>query len=101
VDDDDELLSLPRRLSNQLQAQEGKLIGLSIRMDNVEKDVNGIRLASATTEQLTNAVTLLTVKLENLHNDLEPIKRGIYWAVSLTLSAVLLALISLVITRAP
>lgn len=54
---------------------------------------------SAAKEQLENAVGLMTLKVQYVHDDLEPIKRGVYGVVWLVVGAVVIALIALVVKK--
>lgn len=81
-----------------------------VQIAKLESDVLQIRSTMATGEQLNHgmerlsealkaAVTEMSLKLQLVHNDLDPIKRGIGWIVTLVLGAVVLALLALILGR--
>lgn len=58
------------------------------KMDSIEQ---------STATKIENAESTLTLKLENMHNDMAPIKSGIYKIVWLIVAAVVVAILALVI----
>lgn len=85
------------KLTDQLQVANVLITELRIKLASLETDMIAFKAEAATREQLKNAIETLTSKITNLSDDLDPIKKGITWAVSLTLGAVIIALLSLVI----
>lgn len=98
---------LPARVAHlsRIQAtQEAQILALTQRLD-------GVGLTMATKEQLENQMKLFTMQLthqqttldlkmtalgESIRKDLEPIKRGIYYAVGIIVSSFLLGALSLI-----
>lgn len=56
----------------------------------------GLQFANAKT-QLEGAINILTAGLQNVKDDLTPIRKGINWVVTLIVGAVIVALMALVL----
>lgn len=108
-----DLKSVRARLHNQndtIQRHEGLLIDHSVRMEMAEKQILVLNTKAATREQLdaavlalgekvAAAVTLMTLQIKTIADDIAPIKSGIYWVVGLVLSAVILAALAFLFRR--
>lgn len=93
-------------LNDELQQQRMKIQEHSILLGVMQTDIAMIRKDSATREQLEMGLLRVgqeikdsraqtDLKLDALKETLDPIKRGIYWVVTLIVGAVILALIGL------
>lgn len=103
--------SIRARLHNQndtIQRHEGQLIDHSVRIDVAEKQIVALTTKAATREQLdaavlalgekvAAAVTLMTLQIKTIADDIAPIKKGIYWGVGIIVTAFLGAVLSLVL----
>ena len=87
------------KLFDDSQVMAGLMTECRLKIAGLESDVTNLRNETATRQQLTSAIELLSVKIQGLSDDLEPVKKGITWAVSLTMGAVMLALLSLVLHK--
>lgn len=111
-DNDDNRLenirSRVHRLSDMVQHHEGTLIQHSTVIPILQKQLE----SAATREGLTNAfdtlktqmestAALYTEKLRVIENKLDPIQRGIYFVVILIVTAVIGAVLTLVVQGAP
>jgi hypothetical protein len=96
------------KLADTVQHHESKLAQHDIVLANLAQTVESVRGQMSTREQLESAVVLFTLRLDKavsemtlklleVHTDLDPIKRGIHWAVGLILTTVILAILALVI----
>lgn len=50
-------------------------------------------------QQIASNLVTVTLKVQHVHDDLAPIQRGIYWAVTLIIGVVILALLALVVKK--
>ena len=105
------------KVSDMIQVHEGRLGEHGVLISVLSSQVEALRQTTASREQLDHAVASVkgqlvafhgenTLKLENfdtklsqVRDDLTPIKNGIYWAVGLILTTVILALLALVLKR--
>ena len=109
----DEVIKVRERihkLADTVQLHEKQLAQHDVMIQAHTTTVESLRTQMSTREQLQNAVSLfeislessvreLTAKLTALHDDLSPIKRGIYWVVTLIIGSVLLAMLALVLKK--
>ncbi len=113
MSDTDELNKVRDRihkLAGTVQGHEIKIAQHEVLMNTLSHTVESVRAQMSTREQLEAAVVLfglrldkavseMSLKLTDVHTDLDPIKRGIYWAVGLILATVILAIVALVIKK--
>lgn len=85
------------KITDTLQEHRLKIGEHDLRLDAAGAEILNLQDTMATSEQLESARAMLTVKLDHLADTIEPITRGIYWAVALILGGVLLALLGLVL----
>jgi chromosome segregation ATPase len=110
---DEDLQALRARLHNlndTVQRHEVQIAEHGIQIGSNVTALEAVRRTAATGEQLQNAVNEFGLKLQLatqemgaklslVHSDLDPIRRGIYWAVGMILAAVLTAILGLVIVK--
>ncbi len=72
---------------------------VTTKADVLEKAVDAIRSNTASSTELAAAVSLLTLKLEHVHDDLAVIKKAIYWSVGLIIASVGVAVMALVLRQ--
>lgn len=122
ADDDDHAIADPQltetqrirqRLHHMNDTQQVHALKLNeheIKLGLLTQQYTVLSTQSATREQLdaavlslgekvSTSVALMTVQLTNLANDLAPIRKGIYWIVTLVLGAVVLAGLSFLLRR--
>ncbi len=96
------------KLNDMVQTHEGRFVEHKTLILGLQSQVDSIRKLTATREQveaiavlhktqLDGAVTTLSQSINNLKDQLEPIRRGMYWGVTLVLGAFILALVNLLI----
>lgn len=98
-DGDDYLRGRIHKLADIGQRHEITLHEHDLKLATMQGTLDALSMTSATSHQLESAVTVLTLKLEHLHADLDLIKRAIYWVAAVVVGSVVLALLSLVILR--
>jgi len=94
----DELARLRDRLHNladKSQAQENRLLALEITTARNGEDVKHLATTMATSESLLAAVTTLTLKIDHLADTIAPVQRAVYWAATVVVGSVGLALLGL------
>lgn len=96
------------KLSDLVQSHEGSLREHGVRIQVIAEEVSDVRNHSATRDQLEalhreNILrhAAIETKVDNLKDDLVPIKNGISKVVWLVISAVILALLTLVFAGPP
>ena len=100
------------RLSDMVQGHEGTLREHKVLLEHQERAHSSLAARAATQEQLGHArgamttelaaaVAQLTLQIGTVKDDLAPIKRGVYWAVTLILGALILAMMTLLLNGAP
>lgn len=98
------------RINDVVQVHELKLNEYGIKIDLMAKQVLGLTTQTATREQLdaavlalgtkvANAVDLMSLQIHNIADDLAPIRKGIYWVITMVLGAVVLAVLAFVLRR--
>jgi DNA repair ATPase RecN len=104
-DPEDELANVRvrlHRLNDTVQKHEGTLIEHGIKVKMLEQQVNNLTANMATSEQLENAMTvlanrmtaaadLLTLQIKTITDNLDPIRKAVYWVVGLVMTGVILA----------
>lgn len=106
------LRSRVHKLADIVQNHEGTLREHQVRLDMNAKQIEVVRQSSATVEQLThtgelmkqtirNTEDTLKLRIDNVVDELKPIKSGVYWAVTLIIGAVLLAIMTMLLNGAP
>lgn len=68
----------------------------SVRMSTREHVDSAVKMIELTIESAVNQTTL---KLQALQDDLAPIKRGVYWVVTLIIGSVIAAVLALVLKK--
>lgn len=110
---EDEVLKVRDRLhklADDMQIIKTKSAEHEIKIGMLTTQVSSLSSQTATREQLdaavlqlgekvTNAVTLMSVQIKSIADDIAPIKKGIYWAIGIVLSSILLAVMALVLRR--
>ncbi len=110
---DEEILKVRERLhklSDQVQVHEGKILGHDIKIEFAAQQVQALIAQTATREQLDTAtlslgeklaasVALMTLQIQTIADDIAPLRKGIYWIVTLVLGAVVLAVLTLVLRQ--
>lgn len=100
--DDTEIRRLRDRqheLASHLQDNRLMTAEHSLRIGALESQMKEVHTDMATKEQLETAAMKMTLKLDNLRDTLDPIKRGVYWLVALICGSVVIALLSLVVKK--
>ena len=99
------------KMSDMVQAHEGTIREHGVLINFLNNQLETVRQTTATREALDNAIgrvttmqesnraqltaslesseKTLSLKLNHLHDDMVPIKRGIYWVVGLILAALI------------
>lgn len=106
----DKLRSRLHRLADRMQSHESRIIIVEYVNKRLEERMDVIGKTMATGEQLAGAVEKIELKLTNARNQLEdavcalkddlaPIKKGIYWVITIVLGAVILAGLGLVLAK--
>lgn len=85
------------KLADTVQAQTLTLAEHALMLRTLEKDQAAMLRTMATSEQLANRAALIDAKLDSIREMVEPIRRGINWAIGLVLTAVIVAVLSLII----
>jgi hypothetical protein len=103
------------KMNDMLQGHEGKMTEHTILIDANRRQIDGNRrqienmlrstasreqvdsMATLHKTQLEGAVQSLTQLINNLKDQLDPIRRGVYWGVSLVLGALIIAVINLLL----
>jgi len=89
------------KLADMVQTHEGLLIEHRTLLPLLTKQLEALRGEAATREGVTVAINTLKLqmelKLEKIQETLDPIKRGVYWAVVLILGSVVVAVLALVL----
>jgi|SRR6187402_1195400 len=88
MDEFDRLRSRVHANSDDINNLKIAVAAVTTKAEVLEKAVEAIRENTASSTELAAAVTLLTLKLEHVHEDLAVIKKAIYWSVGLILCAV-------------
>ena len=96
-DDAERIRNRVHRMADTLQRHELLLAKHDQRLQSTEDDVKDLRGSMATSEQLRNAVSNIELKLTNLHDAINPIRRGVNAVVWLILSSIVLAVLALVL----
>lgn len=100
------------RLADTVQIHEGKLGEHGVLIGVLTQQVEALRRTTASREQLDHAVAVVRgqldtyhaenkLKFDNMRDQLEPIRRGVFWAVGLIIGAVLFAIMTLVLNGPP
>lgn len=87
------------RLADDVQSHRAQLGEHKLLLKILKESVDGLRVSMATSEQLDALENTLHLKLDNLTAAVDPIKRGVYWIVTLVLGAVVLAGMALLLRR--
>jgi len=89
------------KISDMVQAHDGRLLEHTLLITMLTDKVTALSEGSATSSQLQQATETLTLKFDHLTEMLKPIQKGLYVAVGLILTAVLVAVLALVIRTGP
>lgn len=98
--DDAELQRIRERMhkiADDVQEHRMKIGECLIRISQNEKAVTDLRESMATSEQLENAVNLMTVKMSSLQQSIDPIRRGVNAVVMLIVTTLVGAILALLI----
>ncbi len=98
------------RLNDTVQIHVGLLGEHRIRLEQAEKQIGVLTNQTATREQLDAAAIALGIKLANamevmslqikaIADDLAPIRKGVYWVITVVLGSILIAGLSLLLKR--
>lgn len=83
------------RLADQVQSHEMKIAENALHIGILQDQT----VVMATRDQLSNVTAQLTLKLEHLATAVTTVQNGINWAIGLILSAVGLAVLSLILRQ--
>lgn len=115
------------KLADMVQTHEGAIREQGATIASISEQIRSLREAAATREGLTAAVDAVKVQIATMHTEfrlqmtgqaekyalqfqhlleridskVDPIQRGIYWIITLTLGAVVLGLLSLLFRGRP
>jgi ABC-type phosphate transport system auxiliary subunit len=100
------------RLADTVQTHEGKIGEHGVLIGVLTSQVEALRRTTASREQLDHAVAVVRAQMDTIHSEnklrldnmrdqLEPIRRGVFWAVGLIIGAVLFAIMTLVLNGPP
>lgn len=106
------MLARGRRISDMVFSHETLLIEHKVLLPILKQQLDSLQEASATREGLTAAVATLQLKIESagreyslklqtIQEALSTIQRGINWMIGIILSAVLVAVMALILRVAP
>ena len=85
------------KIADAAQTHEVSIHELKLEVAILKGSLAALSATSVTSDQLKSSIELLRVEFRQLHADLALIKRAIYWAATVIIGAVILALLSLVI----
>lgn len=85
------------KLADQVQIHTLTLAEHALLLRALTDDQRTMKSTMATTEQVAHSAALIEAKIDGIREIVEPIRRGINWAIGLVLGAVILAIIGLVI----
>lgn len=104
IDHDDDLQKIRVRLHHISDTVHGHGMRLelhSLELVNIKKTIEGLEETMATSTQLESLSELMQVKLDHVSDELSAIRKVLLWAAGLILSAVVMAVVSLVVKGAP
>lgn len=97
---EDDIQKIRQRLHNisdTVHAHGMRLELQGLEITNVKKQVEGLQQSMATSQQLESASELVQLKLDHVAGEINQIKRFILGGIGITLTAVLVAVLSLVV----
>lgn len=81
-------------MNDTLQEHRLKYERNSQRIETLEQRTDRIQDTMVTGDGLKDSLAVITVKLENLSDQIEPLRKAIYWAATLIVGSVMVALIA-------